>query len=102
MTCEAYRSAVYRRFENQVALVTGAAQGIGEAIARRLVAEGAHVVGIDIRAEQLHQLAAELPQFDARQTDLRSADEIRRRKSAAELCPVDPVVVRAPDSVLHP
>ena len=35
-------------FEGQVAVVTGAAQGIGAAIARRLAASGATVVGLDI------------------------------------------------------
>lgn len=35
-------------FEGQVAVVTGAAQGIGTVIARRLAASGATVVGLDI------------------------------------------------------
>ena len=39
------------RFENKVAVVTGAAQGIGEAYARALAAEGASVVVADINAE---------------------------------------------------
>ncbi len=40
-----------RRFEGRVALVTGAAQGQGEAEARRLVAEGATVVVTDVNDE---------------------------------------------------
>jgi 3-oxoacyl-[acyl-carrier protein] reductase len=36
------------RFEGQVAIITGAARGIGEAIARRLASEGARVVIADI------------------------------------------------------
>ncbi len=36
-----------RPLENKVALVTGAARGIGEATARMLAAEGAHVVCLD-------------------------------------------------------
>ncbi len=39
------------RFDGQVALVTGAAQGQGEAEARRLVAEGASVVVADVLDE---------------------------------------------------
>jgi len=48
------------RFAGRTAVVTGAASGIGEGIARRLIAEGANVVGLDVAAEPLAVLGAEL------------------------------------------
>jgi len=46
------------RFENQVAIVTGAGRGIGEAIARRFAAEGARVAVVS-RSESNSQKTAE-------------------------------------------
>ena len=40
------------RFEGKVAIVTGAAQGIGEAYARALATEGASVVVADMNADK--------------------------------------------------
>jgi len=44
----------------KVAVVTGAARGVGEATARRFVAEGAQVVLADVRDDLGHTLAEEL------------------------------------------
>ncbi|MFE5916609.1 SDR family NAD(P)-dependent oxidoreductase [Streptomyces sp. NPDC056468] len=49
------------RCAEKVALVTGAAGGIGEAIVRRLAAEGATVVVTDLDAERCEKLAGALP-----------------------------------------
>lgn len=48
------------RFQNKVAVVTGAAQGIGEAYAKALAAEGAKVVVADLNAEAGEQVAKQV------------------------------------------
>lgn len=48
------------RLDGRVAIVTGAAQGIGAAIALRLAEEGAKVVVGDLREEQGRELAARI------------------------------------------
>jgi NAD(P)-dependent dehydrogenase (short-subunit alcohol dehydrogenase family) len=50
------------RFEDKVAVVTGAAQGIGEAYARALAAEGASVVIADLNDESGNRVAKEIEQ----------------------------------------
>ncbi len=47
--------------EQRVAVVTGAAQGLGQAMAQRLAQDGFHVVLVD-RSEQVRERAAELAQ----------------------------------------
>lgn len=49
-----------QRFDGQVAVVTGAASGIGLAITRRFVAEGGRVAAGDIDGEGLERLQTEL------------------------------------------
>lgn len=48
------------RFKNKTVLVTGAAQGIGEAVTRLLVAEGAFVYALDLNSDRLASMSAEL------------------------------------------
>ena len=48
------------RFANKVAIVTGAAQGIGEAYAKALGAEGASVVVADLNVESGERVAKEI------------------------------------------
>lgn len=48
------------RLDNKVAIITGAAQGMGAAHARLFVAEGAKVVLTDLNEEKGHAFAAEL------------------------------------------
>jgi 3-oxoacyl-[acyl-carrier protein] reductase len=47
------------RLENRVAIITGAAQGIGKAYALRFAREGAHVVVADLRSDAAESVAAE-------------------------------------------
>ncbi|MFV0296170.1 MAG: SDR family NAD(P)-dependent oxidoreductase [Hyphomicrobiaceae bacterium] len=49
-----------QRFEGRTAIVTGAASGIGLAIAEKLVAEGARVIGSDINADRLAEIGSRL------------------------------------------
>lgn len=55
------------RLKGHTAIITGAGQGIGEAIARRFVEEGARVVIAELNADTGEKLAAELRQqgYDA-------------------------------------
>ncbi len=48
------------RLENKSIVVTGASSGMGDAIVRRFVAEGAHVVAVAHRKERLEALAKSL------------------------------------------
>lgn len=57
--------SIGRRFEGQVALVTGASRGIGLGIAKRLQAEGAKVVITARKPEALAEVVATFPEGTA-------------------------------------
>ena len=49
-----------RRLEDRIALVTGGAQGLGEAICHRFALEGAHIVVADLNLAGAERVAAEI------------------------------------------
>lgn len=68
-----------RRLESKIALVTGAARGIGAAIAERFASEGAIVVVTDIREAEGRALAARLGATATfRQLDVRDESQWRQ------------------------
>lgn len=73
-------------FNGQTALVTGAAGGIGLAIATRLIAAGAKVILVDRDAEALQKVAADLGgSAIATPCDLRNLEATRAALQAAKV-----------------
>jgi 3alpha(or 20beta)-hydroxysteroid dehydrogenase len=87
--------------EGRVALVTGAARGIGAAIARTLHREGARVVVADVRAAEGHGVAEELG-AGTRYVDLDVADERAWGRVLAEHGTIDVLVNNAAINVKAP
>jgi sorbitol-6-phosphate 2-dehydrogenase len=54
--------------QDRIALVTGGAQGLGQALCQRLAAEGCHVVVADLNEEAAQATAAEIAAASDRQT----------------------------------
>jgi sorbitol-6-phosphate 2-dehydrogenase len=73
-----------RRLEGKVAIVTGAAQGLGEAIAKRLADEGASVMVADMNYPKARQVADEIIKNSgenkalAFQVDVTKSDDTRK------------------------
>ena len=58
----------------RIAVVTGAAGGMGRAIVDRLLDDGLHVVGVDINTTALLGMSADLPDFTPEACDLTDAE----------------------------
>lgn len=72
-----------KRFENKVVVVTGAAQGIGEAYAKALGTEGACVVVADLNVESGERVAKEIEAAGGRATFVRT--DVSSHESAAAM-----------------
>ena len=62
--------------QGKVAIITGAGQGVGEAIARRLASEGCKVVIADMNAEEATAVAASLPDALAFTVDVTKEEQV--------------------------
>ncbi len=65
------------KLQDRVAIVTGAAQGIGKAVADKLAAEGAKVVAVDVNGEGAETTAAGVD-GTAVQADISSPEDVQR------------------------
>jgi NAD(P)-dependent dehydrogenase (short-subunit alcohol dehydrogenase family) len=72
------------RLDGKVALITGAASGIGLETARRFAAEGAAVVCADLDGEGAERTAAELPKAVGMAADVSSATDAAAMVAMAE------------------
>jgi len=72
------------RLKDQVAIVTGAAQGMGRAISTRFLQEGATVIGIDMNEKGIESLAENLDRFTGRVLDLQDHDALAEIVSETE------------------
>ena len=62
--------------QNKIAIITGAGQGLGEALARRLAAEGCKVVVADMNGENARKVAASLPDAMGVTVDVTNEEQV--------------------------
>ena len=73
------------KLHNQVAIVTGAAQGMGAAIAARLAAEGAKVVLSDINTEKVAGVADRINAASTNSSTLATRTDVTKEDEVAEM-----------------
>src|SRR4030095_8401326 len=82
-----YLSGRVSRFQNKIVLITGAAGGIGRAVARRFASEGASVVLVDLSATGLEERRAAVESAGGTaltvEADVTKAADVRRYVAAA-------------------
>lgn len=72
-----------RRLEGQVAIVTGSAQGLGEALVKRLADEGCKVIVADINIDKACQVAEGLNDAIAVKVDVSDEEQVENMVKAA-------------------
>lgn len=69
-----------RQIKDSICVITGAASGIGAATAKALAAEGATIIGCDLRMDMLKQVAADIEaaggKMDTHQLDVADRDAV--------------------------
>jgi NAD(P)-dependent dehydrogenase (short-subunit alcohol dehydrogenase family) len=75
--------SIARRLAGRIAIVTGAARGIGYAIAQRFSAEGAEVFMADLNEEGVREAASRVANATAVAADVSSSAEVARLVEAA-------------------
>lgn len=71
-------------YQNQVAVITGAASGLGAAIATKLASEGVKLALLDVNSEMLGQISAQLP-AETKTYPLDITDETQVQKTMADI-----------------
>ena len=96
------------RLQNKTAVVTGGASGIGEAIARRLAEEGAHVVILDCSADAAariaeaiggRSIACDVAKTDSVREAFASLDHVDILVNCAGIAHIGTVETTAPDDL---